>query len=71
MTEEQTLLTARESSKILRIHLRTFYRRVKEGKIPAFKLGGKTSPWKVRREDINTLTEQGMDKGRPQDEDVG
>jgi len=44
------LMTAREVAKYLKVELRTVYRYLKEGQLPAFRVGGR---WRFRKEDID------------------
>ncbi len=48
MTED--ILTIREVADYLKIAERTVYRLAKEGRIPAFKVGGS---WRLRRDDLD------------------
>jgi excisionase family DNA binding protein len=54
---ETDLLTAEEARKLLRISTSTFYRWSRDGKIPAVKMGGRTSPWKIKRADLDKALE--------------
>ena len=48
MTDD--LMTAREVANYLKVELRTVYRYLKDGHLPAFRMGGQ---WRLRKEDID------------------
>jgi excisionase family DNA binding protein len=49
VASERDVLTAKEVSEILRIHLGTFYRLVREGKFQGFRVG---SEWRFRKDEL-------------------
>jgi excisionase family DNA binding protein len=56
MESDHEVLTIKEVSEILQVHLFTVYKLVKEGKIPGFRNG---SVWRVRAEQlVRWITEQ-------------
>lgn len=49
MATEPEVLTVKDVSDLLRVHPSTLYRLVREGRIPAFRVG---SEWRFRKEGI-------------------
>jgi excisionase family DNA binding protein len=49
MTGDHQILTTKEVSEMLGVHMSTVYKLIKEGKIPSFRVG---SDWRFRREQI-------------------
>jgi excisionase family DNA binding protein len=49
MALDQEILTVKEVCEILQLHPSTLYRLVKQGKIPAFRIG---TEWRFRKEGI-------------------
>ncbi|MBU4457901.1 MAG: helix-turn-helix domain-containing protein [Candidatus Omnitrophica bacterium] len=49
MTQSKEVLTVRDVARFLDVHPMTIYKYVKEGKIPAFKIGAN---WRIRRDSI-------------------
>ncbi|MBU4343046.1 MAG: helix-turn-helix domain-containing protein [Candidatus Omnitrophica bacterium] len=49
MTQTKEVLTVRDVARFLDVHPMTIYKYVKEGKIPAFKIGAN---WRIRRDSI-------------------
>ena len=49
MTQSKEVLTVRDVARFLDVHPMTIYKYVKEGKIPAFKIGAN---WRIRRDSM-------------------
>ena len=56
---DETFLTTEEVLEYLQVNLRTVYRLIKAGKIPAVRVGRQ---WRFRKRDIS-----GFDKNQPKD----
>lgn len=50
-------MTTKEVAEFLKLHEFTVQQMAAEGRIPAFKVGGATSPWRFRRADIETFSQ--------------
>ncbi|MFH1130552.1 MAG: helix-turn-helix domain-containing protein [Pseudomonadota bacterium] len=59
---KQTILTAKEVAKYLKLTERTIYRLVQEGGIPAFKVGGS---WRFVQAEIDSWIRSQSKKSRP------
>jgi len=53
------ILTAKETSKIFDVHVNTIRRWIKKGDLPASKVGGNTSRWMIKIEDIDRIINKG------------
>jgi excisionase family DNA binding protein len=62
MASEHEILTVEEVCELLRVDRSTIYRLVKEGRIPAFRIG---SDWRFRKEGIVRLMVE-QTRGGPQ-----
>ncbi|MGI9953544.1 helix-turn-helix domain-containing protein [Moorellaceae bacterium AZ2] len=51
----QELLTPQEAAKILKVHLRTVYRFLRSGELPAAKIG---DTWRIRPVDLEEFIRQ-------------
>lgn len=63
MTKSREILTVKGVAEYLDVHPMTIYKYVKEGKIPAFKIG---TSWRIRRDSIQKWiaeNEQQANKG--------
>ncbi|MDO8602558.1 MAG: helix-turn-helix domain-containing protein [Candidatus Omnitrophota bacterium] len=49
MTKAKQVMTVKEIAEYLGVHPMTIYKYVKDGKIPAFKIG---TSWRIRRDSI-------------------
>ena len=64
MTKSNQVMTVKDIADYLHMHPMTIYKYVKEGKIPAFKIG---ASWRVRRDSIQKWikkSEQQKERGR-------
>ena len=60
MIKDKGLMTIREAAAYLRVHDMTVYRWIREGRIPAFKIG--TWLWRINRETLdNTFSIRGAE----------
>lgn len=50
---EETLLTVREVSRVLRVSINCVYNLVSQGKLPSYRIGAGRGAIRVKREDIN------------------
>lgn len=53
MIKADGLMTIRETAAYLRVHEMTVYRWIREGRIPAFKIG--TWLWRINRETLDRM----------------
>ncbi len=56
---EKVYLTTEEAAELLRMHVRTVQRLIRDGEIGAFKVGGR---WKIPVEEIETLRKRNSNK---------
>jgi len=64
MTKSKQVMTVKDIADYLHMHPMTIYKYVKEGKIPAFKVG---TSWRIRRDSIQKWikeSEQQKERGR-------
>src|SRR2546426_12671792 len=59
---EETFLTTEEVLAYLQVNLRTVYRLIKAGKIPAVRVGGQ---WRFRKRDIDAWLDSQRPRGGP------
>jgi excisionase family DNA binding protein len=55
------VMTVREVAQYLNIHSMTLYKLVREGRIPAFKVGGQ---WRFRKKDLDSWVVSKTEKNR-------
>jgi excisionase family DNA binding protein len=53
MNDDDEIITAQEAAEILRLHLKTVYRLIRTGEIPAQRLGPRS--WRIKRGDVLAL----------------
>lgn len=61
MTKSKQVMTIKDIADYLDVHPMTIYKYVKEGKIPAFKIG---TNWRIRRDSIKKWITENEKKGR-------
>ena len=57
------VMTVKEVAKYLNLHIMTVYKLVKEGKIPAFKVGGR---WRFKKELLDEWIDRETNKNKNQ-----
>lgn len=59
MSRNKRVMTVKEIAEYLDVHPMTIYKYVKEGKIPAFKIG---TSWRIRRDSIQKWIKESEQK---------
>lgn len=59
MSKNKRVMTVKEIAEYLDVHPMTIYKYVKEGKIPAFKIG---TSWRIRRDSIQKWIKESEQK---------
>jgi len=59
MAESKQVLTVKDIADYLKMHPMTIYKYVKEGRIPAFKIG---ASWRIRRDSIQKWMKEKEEK---------
>ena len=61
MTKARQVMTVKEIAEYLGVHPMTIYKYVRDGKIPAFKIG---ASWRIRRESIKKWMDENEHKNQ-------
>ncbi|MFC1667526.1 helix-turn-helix domain-containing protein [Candidatus Omnitrophota bacterium] len=61
MAKSRAVLTIKDIAEYLNLHPMTVYKHVKNGKIPAFKIG---VSWRIRKDSIKKWIRENEEKGR-------
>lgn len=61
MAKTRDVLTVKDIAEYLNLHPMTVYKYVKEGNIPAFKIG---ATWRIRRDSIKRWIRENEERGR-------
>ena len=61
MAKSKQVLTVKDIAEYLDVHPMTIYKYVKEGKIPAFKIG---ASWRIKKDSIQKWIAENEEKGR-------